>query len=65
MTDQIHDLPLTPDTAHPIADFLTAARHHHEGRLTTQQVRDRWRAEGWGRFVPAGLAREMMKGGEQ
>lgn len=57
----IHDFDLTKDSADALADFLTAANACHARVITVQEVRDRWKREGWGRHIPPLLAQSLMR----
>lgn len=56
-----HDYPLPTHGPHPLADFWQATEQLHAGKITIEQLRERWRREGWGGCIPAELAREMTR----
>lgn len=61
MIDPIHDFDLTKDSADALADFVNAADACYRGEITVQEVRDRWKREGWGRHIPPLLAQSLMR----
>ncbi|MDR6511485.1 hypothetical protein J2792_002357 [Novosphingobium capsulatum] len=57
-----NDYPLDLHGPEPLADFWTATEQHRAGQITRDDLRKAWTANGWGKCIPAGLAREMVDG---